>query len=132
MKQVRTQIPALAALVDFWWQGVWQDVEPFVLSPRWRRWVQECLLPLIYWAHHATQTRCPRRKAKMVQAREAVRAVFDTQAITQRLAPQVLAAWQAWATARVNVFQRASSAVEGRHGYLSHMQRNHRGLPKQR
>jgi|GraSoiStandDraft_28_1057319.scaffolds.fasta_scaffold48045_1 hypothetical protein len=132
MQKVRTQIPALAALVDFWWQGVWQDVAPFVLSPLWRQGVQEGLLPLVYWEHQVTHTRCPRRKAKMVQALETVRAAFDTHAITQRLAPQVLAEWQAWATDRVNVFQRASSAVEGRNGYLSQMQHNQRGLPKQR
>jgi hypothetical protein len=53
-------------------------------------------------------------------------------AITQRLAPQVLADWYAWATDRVNAFQRASSAVEGRNGFLSQMHHNHRGLPKQR
>jgi hypothetical protein len=132
MQKVHKQIPALAALVDFWWQGVWQDVESFVLSPLWRQWIQEGLLPLVYWEHQATHTRCPRRKAKIVQALETVRAVFNTHAITQRLAPQVLTEWQAWATDRVNVFQRASSAVEGRNGYLSQMQHNQRGLPKQR
>jgi hypothetical protein len=47
MPKVRTQLPGLAALVDFWWQGVWQDGEPGVLSPRWRQWVQEYLLPLV-------------------------------------------------------------------------------------
>jgi hypothetical protein len=132
MQKVRKQIPALAALVDFWWQGVWHDVEPFVLSPLWKQWVQECLLPLVYWDRRAAQTRCPRRKARIGQALEAVRTVFNTPTITQRLAPHVLADWQAWATERVNVFQRASSAVEGRNGYLSQMQHNQRGLPKQR
>jgi hypothetical protein len=29
-------------------------------------------------------------------------------------------------------FQRTSSAVEGRNGYLSQMQHNHRGVPKRR
>src|SRR5262245_43157128 len=42
MTKVRKQVPALAALVDCWWQGVNQDLEPFVLSPRWRQWVDEC------------------------------------------------------------------------------------------
>ena len=65
MTKVRKQVPALAALVDFWWQGVWQDVEPFGLSPRWRQWVQECLLPLVDWEHQVAHTRCARRKAKM-------------------------------------------------------------------
>jgi hypothetical protein len=132
MQKVHKQVPALAALVDFWWQGVWQDVEPFVLSPRWRQWGQECLLPLVDWEHQVVHTRCARRKAQLVQALEAVRAAFDTHTITRRLALQVLEEWQAWARLRVQVFARASSAVEGRNGYLSQMHHNHRGLPKQR
>jgi Family of unknown function (DUF6399)/IclR helix-turn-helix domain len=132
MTKVRKQVPALAALVDFWWQGVHQDLEPFLLSPRWRQWVHECLLPMAYWDHQVARTRCRRRKAKMQAAWEAVRAAFTQHAITQRLAPQVLADWHAWATDRVKAFQRASSAVEGRNGYLSQMHHNHRGLPKQR
>jgi hypothetical protein len=63
---------------------------------------------------------------------EAVRAAFEQHAITQQLAPEVLAAWHAWATDRVRVFQRASSAVEGRNGFLSQVHHNQRGLPKQR
>ena len=132
MQKVCQQIPALAALVDFWWQGVWQEVAPFDLSPHWRQWVQECLLPLVYWDHQVAHTRCPRRKAKMVQALEAVRTTFDTHAITRQLERQVLTDWQSWARLRVQVFARASSAVEGRNGYLSHMHHNHRGLPKRR
>jgi hypothetical protein len=132
MTKVRKQIPALAALVDFWWQGVWQDVEPFGLSPRWKHWVQECLLPLVYWEHHAAHTRCLRRQAKIGQALEAVRTAIDTHAITRQLDRRVLADWQAWARLRVQVFARASSAVEGRNGYLSQMHHNQRGLPKRR
>ena len=92
----------------------------------------ESLRPLVYGEHPAAQTRCARRKAKMVQALEAVRTEFDTHAMTQRLVPQILADWKAWATDRVNAFQRASSAVEGRNGSLSHRQHNHRGLPRRR
>jgi hypothetical protein len=132
MTKVRKQVPALAALVDFWWQGVHQDIEPFVLSPRWRQWVDECLLPLVYWDQQVARTRCRRRKAKMQAAWEAVRAAFDQHAITQRLAPHVLAEWQAWALQRTKALQRTSSAVEGRNGYLSQMHHNQRGLPRHR
>ena len=132
MTKVRKQVPALAALVDFWWQGVHQDLEPFFLSPRWQQWVHEYLLPMVYWAYQVPRTRCRRRKAKIQEALEAVRAAFEQHPITQRLAPHVLAEWQAWATDRVKAFQRASSAVEGRNGFLSQMHHNQRGLPKQR
>ena len=132
MLKVRKQVPALAALVDFWWQGVQQDLAPFLLSPRWRQWVHEGHLPMVYWDRQLARTRCRRRKAKIQAAWETVRATFTQHALTQRLAPAVLAEWQAWATERVHAFQRASSAVEGRNGYLSQMHHNHRGLPRRR
>jgi hypothetical protein len=132
MKKVRTQLPALAALVDFWWQGVRQDLEPFVLSPQWGQWVHTCLLPMMYWDDQVARTRCRRRKARIRQALEAVRTAFERHPLTLRLAPHVLAAWQGWAVDRVKSFQRTSSAVEGRNGSLSQMQHNQRGLPKQR
>ena len=76
MHKVRKQLPALAALVDFWWQGVEQDLAPFVLSPRWQSWVHECLLPMVYWDVQVPRTRCHRRKAKLRAALEAVRGAF--------------------------------------------------------
>ena len=132
MPKVHQQVPARAALVDCWWPGVQQDVAPFLLSPRWRQWVQACLPPMASWEHQVARPRCRRRKAKRQGAWEAVRAAVTQQALPQRLAPPVLADWPAWATDRVKPFQRASSAVEGRNGYLSQMHHNHRGLPKQR
>ena len=132
MAKVRKQVPALAALVDFWWHGIAQDLEPFRLSPMWRSWVHECLLPLVYWAHQVAHTRCPRRKAKLREALEAVQGVFQTHAITQQLAPRVLEEWKAWATQRTQAFQRTSSAVEGRNGTLAQLHHNQRGLPRHR
>ena len=132
MTKVRKQVPALAALVDFWWQGVYQDLEPFCLTPRWQQWVHASLLPMVYWAYQLPRTRCRRRKAKIHKAFEAVQAAFAQHPITQRLAPHILAEWQVWATDRVKVFQRASSAVEGRNGLLSQLHHNQRGLPQRR
>ncbi len=113
-------------------KGVGQDLGQLVLAPRWRQGVHACLLPMVYWDHQVARTRCRRRKAKMLEAWEEGRAAFDRHALPQRLAPQVLVAWKAWAIDRVNTFQRASSAVEGRNGSLSHMHHNHRGVPKRR
>ncbi len=126
------QLAGVCALVDFWWQGVWRAVEPMALTPMWRRWVEEVLLPLVYGQQPAARTRCPRRKAKLLQAFQARQAACETPPLTQQLAPGVLADWQAWAAERAPTFQRASSAVEGRNGSLSQMHHNHRGLPKRR
>jgi len=68
----------------------------------------------------------------MRQALAAAQGTFGHYAITQSLPPQALMEWHAWALHRVSVFQRASSAVEGRNGFLAPRHHNQRGLPKQR
>jgi hypothetical protein len=132
LEKVRKQLAGVSALVDVWWQGVWRDVQPMALTPQWQQWMAEVLLPLPYWQQHAARTRCPRRKATILQVCKALRATFETHPMTLQLSPGVLADWQGWALERVKTFQRASSAVEGRNGYLSQMHHNHRGLPKRR
>jgi uncharacterized protein DUF6399 len=68
----------------------------------------------------------------MQRAWAEVRAAFDQPVITQRLAPQGLADWHAWATEHVTALQRASSAVAGRNGALAQLHHNQRGFPKPR
>jgi hypothetical protein len=130
--KVRTQLAGLSALVDLWWQRVWQDGQHVVLTPMWKSWVDEHLLPLMYWQHQVSRTRCPRRKAKLLQAWESVQDAFDMHLLTTQLAPEVLAGWKTWAAEHAKAFQRASSAVEGRNGVLAQLHHNQRGLPKRR
>jgi hypothetical protein len=132
LDKVRKQFVGVSALVDLWWQGVEHDLQQVALTPNWTKWVEEVLLPLRYWQEQVARTRCPRRKAPLVQALVAVQHAFDTHPITQQLAPEVLEGWHVWAAEQAKAFQRASSAVEGRNGYLSQMQHNQRGLPKRR
>jgi len=98
LKKVRRQLPALAALVDCWWAGVEHDLEHAALAAPWRHWTKEYLLPWVYWEHHVIHTRCARRKAKMRQACEAVRAALYTHELTLRLPAQAWEEWHTWAT----------------------------------
>jgi Family of unknown function (DUF6399)/IclR helix-turn-helix domain len=132
LDKVRTQLPGVSALVDFWWQTVWRDVEHMALPPRWKQWVDELLLPLMYWQGQLRRTRCPRQRGTIAPTLTAIQDAFERHPCTHRLAPKVLAEWKAWAAEHAKAFQRASSAVEGRNGYLSQMQHNHRGLPTRR
>jgi hypothetical protein len=68
----------------------------------------------------------------LLQVLGAVQAAFEAHPLTAQLSPEVLAGWKAWAAEHAKTFQRASSAVEGRNGYLSQMHHHHRGLPKRR
>jgi hypothetical protein len=133
LDKVRRQLAGIAALVDAWWQEVWHAVESQVsLSPEWRRWIADLLLPLMYWQAQLAHTRCPRRKAKLLEVWQAIAEAFEMHPLTPQLAPDVLSRWKTWAAEHARGFQRASSAVEGRNGSLSQMHHNQRGLPRRR
>ncbi len=133
LDKVRKQLAGLAAVTCVWWQTVRQDVHrQITLTPMWTTWVEAHLLPMIYWQQRVSRARGRRRKAKLVRGLEVVQAAFEAHPLTAQLPPEVLAGWKAWAAEHARTFQRASSAVEGRNGYLSQMHHNHRGLPKRR
>ena len=47
MTKARKQLPALAALVDVWGEGVRRDLAHAAISPIWRQGAEEALLPLV-------------------------------------------------------------------------------------
>ena len=132
LDKVRKQLAGIAALVDFWWQTVRQDLTQMAMTPRWTQWAEEVLLPLMYWQEQLRRTRCPGHKAQSALVLQAVEEAFERHPCARQLTPEVLTGWKAWAAEHARAFQRASSAVEGRNGYLSQMQHNHRGLPTRR
>src|SRR5262249_33818232 len=79
-----------------------------------------------------SRTLCPVQKAQIALVLQAVQEAFERHPCTRKLTPEVLAGWKSWAGEHARAFQRASSAVEGRQGYLSQLQHNHRGLPMRR
>jgi hypothetical protein len=132
LDKVRKQLAGVSALVDVWWQRVWHDVAPMTMTPRWTQWVEALLLPMMYWQEQLSRTRGRDQKAQIARALQSVQEAFERHPCTRKLPPEVLAGWKTWAAEHARAFQRASSAVEGRNGYLSQMQHNHRGLPKHR
>jgi hypothetical protein len=132
LAKVQKQLAGISALVDLWWQTVRQDLTQLAMTPRWSQWAEELLLPLAYWHEQLRRTRHRGQKAQIALVLQAVAEAFERHACTRQLKPAVLAGWQAWAAEHAKAFQRASSAVEGRNGYLSQMQHNHRGLPTRR
>ena len=132
LDKVQKQLAGISALVDLWWQTVRQDLTQLAMTPRWTQWAEDVLLPLMYWQEQLRRTRHPGQKAQIALVLQAVEEVFERHPCTRQLKPEVLAGWKAWAAEHAKAFQRTSSAVEGRNGYLSQMQHNHRGLPTRR
>ena len=132
LRKVQKQLGGISALIDLWWRTVRQDLAPLAMTPRWSQWAQEVLLPLRYWQEQLRRTRHPAQKAQIALVLKAFEEAFERHSCTRQLHPELLADWQAWAADHAKAFQRASSALEGRNGYLSQMQHNHRGLPARR
>src|SRR4030095_11606353 len=65
LDQVRKQLAGRAALGDWWWQAVHQDLTQMAMPPRWSQWTDELLLPLLYWHEQLRRTRCPGHKAQI-------------------------------------------------------------------
>ncbi len=131
LPKVVGQIPDLSASIDCWWNWVQQSLEAHPDLPT-RAWAQNALLPAFYWEQQTQRTKNPDLKAVYQQALQSAQIALMAHPLTTALAPAQFAQWQAWATAMVTKFQRTSSAVEGRNGYISQIHHNRRGLSARR
>jgi hypothetical protein len=132
LSKAQKQLGGISALIDCWWRTVRQDLTQLAMTPRWTQWAQEALLPMVYWQEQLRRTRHREQKAQIVIVLKALEEAFERHSCTRQLQAELLADWKAWAVDHAKAFQRASSAVEGRNGYLSQMQHNHCGLPARR
>lgn len=126
------QIDDLAAVIDTWWLWVEEHLEPYDLGDDCTLWLRECLLPTIYWQVQAERTTQPHLKDCYQHAADQALDAFQRHPLTPGMTEGDLAYWQPWAEYMVAKFQRASSAVEGRNGYLSQMHHTGRGISPQR
>jgi hypothetical protein len=126
------QIPDLAALVEAWWLWVEQSLPLESVNTELRGWLLERLLPTVYWQAQLDKTKTPTLKSAYQCAFNQARRDLHQHPLTAALADEVFARWQAWASDWVGKFQRASSPVEGRNGYLSQINQCARGTPTQR
>jgi len=122
----------LSAGIDLWWDWVRQRLRAQGCKQATRDWVEQALLPALYWQQQATRTKTPTLKAAYQVAAQQAHATLLGHPITAALEEEPFKQWQAWALDMVTKFQRTSSAVEGRNGYLSQMHHNRRGLSSQR
>lgn len=125
------QIPALAQGVHAWWQWVTQALSAQTQDPELQNWVLTVLLPWLYWLQQANKTRTPNLKLRYQQAAsDAFNAVMAAE-ITLSLQQEELLCWMQWGRRMCANYQRTSSAVEGRNGYLAQRHHVSRGFSPQ-
>jgi len=122
------QIADIASLIDAWW--LWVNRELVNCSEK--EWLIEALLPTLYWQNQADRTKNSELKKEYHAAFERARSAFEHHSHTQLIRTEELQEWESWCEWMISKFQRASSAVEGRNGFLSQMHHNGRGISGRR
>ena len=125
------QIPDIALGIHAWWHWVLDALSAQPPSLEVQNWVIQRLLPWVYWLQQADKTHHPELKARYQQAAEKAATHLLADPLTQALAAQERDQWIDWARWMTNNYQRTSSAVEGRNGYLTRLHHSGRGFSEQ-
>jgi hypothetical protein len=128
----KRHIPDLAAPVDAGWLGVEHRLAPLALDEPTQRWLQRQLLAVVYWQTQVEKTKTPTLKTAYQQAFRQAQVALVQHPLTATVTASEVELYSAWASDLAGQFQRASSAVEGRNGYLSQLHHGARGTLPQR
>jgi hypothetical protein len=96
-----------------------------------QNWVLGVLLPWVYWQQQTDKTHHPDFKARYQQAANEAAQQLVLHPLTQSMAADERQSWIDWARWMANNYQRTSSAVEGRNGYLTRLHHAGRGFSPQ-
>ncbi|MEL6456151.1 MAG: DUF6399 domain-containing protein [Cyanobacteria bacterium J06623_5] len=125
------QLNDVAQGIDAWQQWVCLALDKQTQDPRLQDWVKTILLPWVYWSKQADKTRKPHLKQTYQQAAsDAFDKLFE-HPLTLQLDEHTQIYWRAWAHDWCDKYQRTSSAVEGRNGYLAQRHQARRGFSQQ-
>lgn len=124
-------LPGLSGILHAWWQWVLQSLSAQTPDLETQNWVLNCLLPWVYWHQQTNKTRSPLLKQSYAQAAQLAHQRLLAFEFTSALSSSQQQQWIDWAIWIVAKFQRTSSAVEGRNGYLSGLHHSHRGFTEQ-
>jgi hypothetical protein len=127
----KQQIPSMVQGIHAWWRWVYEALTIKTDDLEVQQWVLTMLLPWTYWQQQANKTRHPELKQEYQQAADRAYEKLAADAITQQLVIQEAQPWIEWAQWMCAKYQRTSSAVEGRNGYLSGLHHAGRGLSEQ-
>jgi len=124
----KQQVPHMAAGIHAWWHWVFAALATLSDDVETQNWVIQLLLPWVYWQQQADRTQTAELRDAYREAAHNAAQRLLTHAFTDTLTPEQKQTWLDWARWMANNYQRTSSAVEGRNGYLSRLHHSGRGF----
>ena len=131
LERWKRQLPGLSGIIHAWWLWVLQALSAQTQDTQIQNWVLNAVLPWVSWHQQTQKTRQPHLKQGYQKAASKAHKRFLAAPLTQTLSKSQQQQWLDWAIGMCAKFQRTSSAVEGRNGYLSGLHHSNRGFTKQ-
>lgn len=131
IKAFSDQIAAMAVGINLWWQSVEESLQLEEIDVEMSDWLLKYFLPHFYWRSVINHTKNPTLRHIYEQASIIALNHLLQHPFTSKLGSDEWAYWRDWATRMSAKFQRSSSAIEGRNGYLSRLHHCGRGISKQ-
>lgn len=131
--KVSKQTADMAKQIDVWWQNVESSLDGSSISHEQKLWLMYYYLPCIYWQKQITKTKSKAIREAYEKAYQSCLAKIERHSVTKVMMETSSAkVWLNWATDLSDLFQRTSSAIEGRNGWLSQMHFCGRGITVKR
>ena len=128
LEQFSCQILGMAAGINLWWQAVEQSLLTKEIDELTQNWLVSCLLPEVYWLAQWKKTKNRDLRQAYQKAYEKAHQELLAHQLTLALTNVEVEQWRDWASLMIAQFQRTTSAIEGRNGYLSRLHHSGRGL----
>lgn len=125
------QLPDLFRGVHAWWKWATQALETQTTPVEVQNWILGLLLPWVYWLQQVDKTQHPQFKARYQLAADTAAQQLLAHPLTQSMPAPERQSWIDWARWMANNYQRTSSAIEGRNGYLTRLHHAGRGFSPQ-
>jgi hypothetical protein len=130
LQRWQRQISDLAAILHAWWQWVLHALPAQTQDPDTQHWVLTALLPWVYW-HQQTQRPVSPNSNRAISKRPNKHRRGSWPMVSPRPCPTLSNSSGSIGQPGCAKFQRTSSAVEGRNGYLSGLHQANRGFTEQ-
>lgn len=127
----KREISGFSQGIHAWWQWM---IELLILDSDdidTRDWVITSLMPWLYWQQQLDKTRHPDLKQRYQIAVSQSYQALLIHPFTSQLTQVQWLYWLSWGQSMADKYQRTSSAVEGRNGYLSRLHHSGRGFSPQ-
>jgi hypothetical protein len=134
-EKILRQIPDIAKGVGYWVSWLDRQINDLMASTQ-EKTLLKSLLPYTYWQVHRTK-KTSKKKDKALNEYYAKRVLkaslcFEKALVEHPMDEPRKEVLINWAFKQVATFQRASSQVEGRNGYLAFIHHAHKGMTEQR